>query len=90
MVWTLVLQPESEGPALISHAARLLPVGLAASLPRRRGAQSSAYRRSAAARLITRFPIAIEYLRDGRLGVRTLVRYADDCAPRRRGQEAVM
>ncbi len=42
VVWTPVLQPESEGPSLISHAARLLPVGRAASFLRRRGAPSSA------------------------------------------------
>ena len=27
MVWTLTLQPESEGPSLISYAARLLSGG---------------------------------------------------------------
>ena len=46
MVWTLTLQSESEGPTLISCAARLLQVGrtyMAVSSPRRRGAQSSAY-----------------------------------------------
>jgi 5-methylcytosine-specific restriction endonuclease McrA len=39
--------------------------------------KSSAYRRSAAARLIVQFPIALEYLRDGRLSVRTLVELRD-------------
>ena len=43
VVWTLTLQPESEGPNLISCAARLLQLTmLLVSFPRRRGAQSSA------------------------------------------------
>src|SRR6266516_942396 len=47
-VWTLILQSEPEGPALISCAARLHRVGchsyMVASSLRRRGALSSAYR----------------------------------------------
>jgi hypothetical protein len=41
VVWTLILQSESEGPSLISCAARLLRFGLyiRASSPRRRGAR---------------------------------------------------
>src|SRR5262249_28035651 len=42
VVWTPVLQPESEGPALISRAARLLQGAITASSLRLRGARSSA------------------------------------------------
>jgi hypothetical protein len=42
VVWTLALQPESEGPSLISCAAWLLQAAITASFPRLRGAQSSA------------------------------------------------
>jgi len=46
VVWTLTLQPESEGRALISCAARLHQVTITAvSFPRHRGAQLSANRR---------------------------------------------
>ncbi len=47
VVWTPVLQPESEGPTLIFYAAKLLSVDHSVSLPRLRGAQSSAYRTKA-------------------------------------------
>ena len=42
VVWSLSLPTGSEGPTLISHVARLLPVGLTAFFLRRRGAPSSA------------------------------------------------
>jgi hypothetical protein len=43
VVWTLVLQPESEGPSLITCAAGYVQLASTASFPRRRGAQPSAY-----------------------------------------------
>jgi len=43
VVWTPILQSESEGPAFIFRAARLLQAAFfKASFPRRRGAPSSA------------------------------------------------
>jgi len=43
-VWSLLLQAGSEGPTLISCAARRFQLAITTSLRRRRGAQSSAYR----------------------------------------------
>src|SRR3982750_3888736 len=39
--------------------------------------RSSAFRRTAAARLLVRFPVIAEYLGDGRLGLTTLVELRD-------------
>ena len=46
VIWNLVLQPDSEGPTLISHAAWRSRTTPEVVLSHLRGAQSSAYRLS--------------------------------------------